>query len=238
MIKRFFVILFLLLTACQEHGSSVSPPPFEEDSIPPPPDQWISRDGQIMLSWDKDHPERNAWTQFVYNAINGELFTVFDSAEDAEKFCPKYAELTQEQKSWMWSEMIAGLTYYEAGWDPLVRFREANLSGVNNPIDPVTKRPVYSEGLMQLSYQDKLWTPECKMDWEKDKELDPQDPNKTILDVFINLDCGLRIMARVIKQRHKVIVAKNAYWSVLKQGSRRQKINEITRMTKRLSFCH
>lgn len=186
----------------------------------------------VPLSWEKSHPERKTWSSQVYGLIRNQLLVEFDSAQDVERFCPNYNALTDDQKANVWSELISAISFYESKWSPTSRMKENTLG-----IDPVTKQPVFSEGLLQLSYQDVLGYPYCKFDWKQDKALDPNDPRKTILDPGANLDCGTRILANQIKQRGKVVLSSGVYWAVLKEGGRYQKIEKISAMTKQLPFC-
>jgi hypothetical protein len=103
--------------------------------------------------------------------------------------------------------------------------------------DPVTKKPVYSEGLLQLSYQDTQWATHCKFDWKADQYLDPKDSSKTILNPYRNLYCGVGIMANQIKKRKDIALVTGVYWAVLKQGGRYSKIPEITKQVKAFKLC-
>lgn len=186
----------------------------------------------VTLSWEKSNPKRSVWSSQVYSLIKNELFDNFNNAHDAKRFCPNYANLSDDQKATVWSELISAISYYESGWSPTSRMKEEKMGQ-----DPITKQPVYSEGLMQLSYQDVQWAPYCKFDWEKDKTLTSTDPNKTILNPQINLDCGVRILGNQIHNKMNVILSSEVYWAVLRDGGSYQKIDEITSMTKKLQFC-
>ncbi len=103
--------------------------------------------------------------------------------------------------------------------------------------DPVTGKAVYSEGLLQLSYQDIEWAPWCKFNWSKDKNLSATDPRKTILDPYLNLDCGVGIMAQQIKKKGDIVVSSGVYWAVIKSGGKYQHVSEIQSTVKSLSLC-
>ena len=81
-----------------------------------------------------------------------------------------------------------------------------------------------SEGLLQLSYQDALYTDPlklCRFDWAKDKLLSPTDHAKTIFDPRTNLECGVSIMSLQLVKTGTVLTgegsprAKAYYWSTL-----------------------
>lgn len=184
------------------------------------------------LSWnDSTHTERKEWTGILVGLVL-ENFDSFDAAKDAPVFCTNYATLTKDQKINFWSEFIVWVSYYESGWNPASRMQETTMGG-----DPITGRPVFSEGLLQLSYQDIRGYPFCEFDWAKDKILDPKDSEKTILNPTKNLRCGVRIMAKLAKKYSAVTWKTNGYWSVLKDGGRYSKIPEIAKHTKNLPFC-
>ena len=132
----------------------------------------------------------------------------------------------------MWAELISAVAFHESGWKPTSRMKEPGLG-----TDPVTGQTVWSEGLLQLSYQDTEWARFCRFDWNRDKDLAPNDPAKTILDPALNLDCGVRILAGQIHRTHFVVLASGVYWSVLKEGGNHTKVAEIAAMTKKLPFC-
>lgn len=225
--KRYAIALFFLLASCS--ASSRGPAePGPEPPTPPPASSPLE-----SLGWETGHPERKAWSSQVYELLSGELFADFDAAADASRFCPKYAGLSHDQKATMWSELISAVSLFESGWNPLSRMEEPTLG-----TDPVTGQPVYSEGLLQLSYQDVRGAPYCRFDWQKDKDLAPNDPARTILDPERNLDCGVRILAAQIRARQSVILSSGVYWAVLKENGRYQKIDEIVARTSRFSFCN
>ena len=130
------------------------------------------------------------------------------------------------------------MAYFESGWKPTSRMTETTMG-----IDPVTGKQVESEGLLQLSYQDVpnygsvLKFPACKIDWQKDKSLSAIDPKKTILDLYINLECGLRILGSQIKKKGSAILSSGVYWSVLKEGGKYSKVESIIDMITKTGLC-
>lgn len=189
-----------------------SPIPSHLPIIPPVPSVSVVP----ALSWDTD-PKRKEWSAFLYKSLNSELFGAYNSAQDNERFCPKFKSLTKEQKAHVWSEMWVWIAYHESGWKPGTKYFEKTMG-------------YYSEGLLQLSYIDKDWAPYCKFPRK-------QDAQESILDPIINLDCGLKIMREQIKKKGKIIVSSGVYWAVIKEGGGYQKIDAITAKTKALSFC-
>ncbi|MNL15369.1 hypothetical protein D3C87_1363530 [compost metagenome] len=113
-----------------------------------------------------------------------------------------------------------------------MRFHESTMG-----TDSVTKQPVYSEGLLQLSYQDVRGYPFCDFNWEVDRKLKVTDIRKTIFDPYKNLDCGVGIMSRQLARSGLITVKTNAYWSTLRSGGTYNKISQISAMVKKLPFC-
>ncbi len=197
---------------------------------------------QINFSptWEKK-PEARAWSEFLYDLIDRELFVDLDKVTDMTRFCPTYKKLDREHKIYAWLELVSQMTYYESGWSPVSRMQE------DMGTDPVTKKPVFSEGLMQLSYQDTvnypklLKYPDCKIDWSKDKDLAVKDPNKTILNPYINLECGSRILADQIKRKRKIAMSSGVYWAVLRDNPyqfwKAKVVDQIAAGVKKVSFC-
>lgn len=184
----------------------------------------------IALDWELNHPERKAWSDFIFNLIQGELFDTFDRALDATRLRPDYASLSKSQKAAVWAELIVGIAKFESDYSPVARYTETTMGA-----DPVTGLQVVSEGLLSLSYQDKQGYPFCQFDWSKDKSLSPTDPAKTILQPLVNLDAAVRIMARQIEHTGKVILTSGVYWSTLRDGGKYSHVTEIINMVSGLN---
>lgn len=224
--RSILFIVFLSIVSCatelpKETPEDTQPPPAVEvpEETPAPPVEVVPEPlvASVPISWEKNHPERKAWSNFVVDLMGGELFDRFDSARDAEALCPKYRSLPKAQKVEMWAELISGMALYESSWNPKTRFMEPA------PLH------YYSEGLLQLSYEDLQWAKYCKFK--------KGDPAKSILDPILNLDCGIRILANQIKNKGLVMMSSGVYWSTLKIGGRYSKIKEISAMITNHGFC-
>lgn len=190
----------------------------------------------LSLSWD-NNPIRKEWSSYLSQSIDAQ-FKYLDKAEDISDFCPNYSVLNKEEKIKVWSELFIAMAYYESNWIPTMRYREDSLG-----IDSVTGQQVYSEGLLQLSYQDVKNIPwikanGCLIDWKKDKDLNPLLNTKTIFNPEINLNCGVLIMANQIKSRRNILLTSGAYWSVIKINSNNSKIYQITERLSKLKICN
>jgi hypothetical protein len=188
--------------------------------------------GYEALAWEQSNSSRREWSKYTYEVIDKEAFTLIDGADDIEIFCPRYRTASKAQKLNFWAQLIAAISRYESNWNPMMRFHEKAMG-----IDPITQQPVYSEGLLQLSYQDTQWERRCEFNWDMDKNLRPDDPEKTILNPYRNIRCGLFILERQINKYHRIVIDSGVYWAVIRLNGKYEKIAEISSMTKSLSFC-
>lgn len=184
-----------------------------------------------VISWETGHPERAVWSSTAARVI-GDEFSKLDKAQDIARFCPPYLKLHVADRITAWVELIAAVSYYESGWKPTSRMHETTMGK-----DEITGGVVYSEGLLQLSYQDIRGYKFCKFDWSADKRLAPTDPAKTILDPLINLECGIKILSRIVERRGKIALTSNPYWAVLKDGGKYSKIDKIASRVQANPVC-
>lgn len=185
------------------------------------------------LAWESSsYPQRTLWSQHLQKIISTDWNTLLAGADDIEDFCPTYYKLDNDERANVWAQIFVAITKYESAYSPTSRMQETTMG-----TDPVTGKPVYSEGLLQLSYQDIQWAPWCEFDWSKDKYLSATDPKKTILDPYSNLDCGVGIMAKQVKNKGAIVLSSGVYWAVIKRGGSYQKISAIQSIVKSLALC-
>lgn len=190
----------------------------------------VSVNAETKLSWEAKDPKNSEWTKIVLAAIE-KKYEVLNSAEDVNTFCPRFISLGKEDRIHVWGEIFSAMAFYESSWNPKSQFTEHGLG-----LDSVTGLPVVSEGLLQMSYADSKWASWCHFDWEADKK--EKTFNTTILNPKNNLECGVGIMARQIKKYGRITMEKGVYWSVLRIGSQRTKIDNIAKMVKnRIPAC-
>lgn len=184
------------------------------------------------LSWEKDAITRAMWSQTIREVIDDEWKRSFSAASDGKRLCFNYYDMPTDKQKQVVAELIVAMAKYESGWDPKKRLKEPVSDFPNG--DAITGKPVYSEGLLQLSYQDVKWHPYCNaIDWTKDKNKLATDHTRTILSPTINLNCGAQILARQIRTRGTFYTTTNYYWSVLRIGGKWGKTNEITSYIKK-----
>ena len=192
------------------------------------------------LAWELDPKTRSKhsqWSKMIYQIIQTKAPEMLGQnvADDVEIFCPKYRTLKDAQRLNFWGQLIVGIAKFESSWNPTSSSTEYLMSGT----DSVTKKRIVSEGLLQISYQDeKNYRIDCGFDWEKDKKLSKHDPKKTILDPYLNLNCGIQIFAQQLKRIRRIVAKEHRglYWAVLYNG-RSNKIKDVAKITNTLTFC-
>ena len=207
-----------------DNSSAETPTP----NLPAPPEYKM-----IQLSWENlKFPERSSWSLYLQKIILEDWNSLLPGSNDILEFCPTYSRLENEERANVWAQIFAAISRYESNYNPVTRMQETTMG-----TDPVTNQPVYSEGLLQLSYQDIRWAPWCEFDWTQDRNLPPSDPRKTILNPFKNLYCGVGIMAKQIKNRGSIVLSTGVYWAVIKEGGRYQQISGIKEIVRSLPLC-
>ena len=154
------------------------------------------------------------WDQIVERALPPEMLGR-DVPRDVRRFCPRFYEMPEADKRAFWAYFFQALAGAEAGLDPGTRVRHTEAAVAVK--DEVTGRAVRSEGLLQLTYEDKERYG-CDFDWQRDKALPVRDPTRTILQPKNNLECGVKILTRQIGDRGKPLLSKSGYWSTLRPG--------------------
>jgi hypothetical protein len=227
------LIAMVLSSACSKSGSGSSSENSSQDSGPVVTPGPVSPYKPVALLWEiASKPERTQWSAYLQNIILDRWNTLLQGSEDMETFCPNFNNLSNDERANAWAELFVGVAKYESGYDHTMRFHESTMG-----TDSVTKLPVYSEGLLQLSYQDIRGYSFCDFNWSVDSKLDKDDPKKTIFDPYKNLDCGVGIMSRQLARSGLITVSTNAYWSTLRSGGKYNKISQIAAIVKALPFC-
>jgi len=149
--------------------------------------------------------------------------------------CPKWDRLGEGHKRRFYADLLRIIARYESGHDPATMALEKAMS-----IDPVTRRQVVSEGLLQLSYQDQRNFPGCNFDFAADRaryeeDWTLQDARKTYENALLkgwtakNTDrsiltpgaqfaCAVAVLSRAAhasRREGKSLLAKLGYWQNL-----------------------
>lgn len=240
---------FLLSIGCSNSGqfpithlgnsnesSGIEHPSTDPGATPDPvPETPVEEPGYKMqaLAWESaSNPQRTQWSEYLQKIILEDWNSLLPGSDDIESFCPRYNSLDNNQRANAWAQLFVAIAKYESAYNPLSRMQETTMGS-----DPVTGKAVYSEGLLQLSYQDIQWAKYCEFSWQADKNLSSTDPKKTILDPYKNLYCGVGIMANQIKSKGSIVVSSGVYWAVIKSGGKYQQITNIRNIVKSLPLC-
>lgn len=215
------------------HDPGVTPVTPGPEVIPPPQSPVLEYNVEVPPLWEKARPsDGRSWTLHSFKIIDTYGDALINGSSDIKQFCPSYSALTRNLKLNFWTYLVSAVAQYESAFDPTNRYQETTLG-----TDAITKQPVWSEGLLQLSYQDVTAYSFChEFDWAHDKLLSAKDPKKTILDPFKNLSCGIRILNSQV--RKKDLIAVSGYWSTLSPTNKYTKISAIKAVVNTIAFCH
>lgn len=155
------------------------------------------------------------WDKIVEEAIPASMLSS-QVPHDVRRFCPRFYVMGLADKRAFWAYFFQALAGAEAGLDPTTRVRHTEPEVAVR--DGVTGRAVRSSGLLQLTYEDQRRYG-CDFDWEADRKLTSEDPEKTILQPKYNLECGVKILAKQIIDMRKPLFSRSGYWSTLRPGN-------------------
>ena len=205
----------LMLAGCKNRSVQAAAPAQQQaDPAPPmkpaPPTPIAVQKVELGdPTWDPQ------WDVYVEKALPMEMLGP-KAAHDVRAFCPRFSSMTEADKRAFWAYFFQALAGAEAGLKPTttVRHTEPEVAVV----DPVTKRTVRQQGLLQLAYMD-ADRYGCDFDWDKDKDLPMKDPARTILQPKNNLECGVKILDNQLFALNKPLLSSTSYWSTLQPGT-------------------
>jgi hypothetical protein len=200
----------LLVCGCAKREEPRPPAPLVKAMKPAPPTPIAVK--KVELGEDSWDP---AWDKMIEEAIPASMLSS-RVPRDVKRFCPQFYRMGAGDKRAFWAYFFQALAGAEAGLDPTTRVRHTEPEVAVT--DKVTGRAVRSQGLLQLTYEDQRRYG-CDFDWTADKKLKADDPAKTILQPKNNLECGVKILARQIIDRHKPLLSRSGYWSTLRAGN-------------------
>lgn len=117
-----------------------------------------------------------------------------------------------------WQSVIKAIAKAESNFNILERYEEKGLGK-----DAVTGKQNFSEGLLQLSYQDAKYHG-ANFDWSIDKNKSAYDKTKTIFNVKNNIQAGMIILNKLVGLNKHFIYNKGNYWAVLKPENKRHEV--------------
>ena len=218
--KKLLLIPLLLLTSCMERKTVLISSPVEANPNNPPviytPTPALNR-MLLQTAWSRLYQGDN-WTRYTQKAIANYGQDLLNSTPlDITKYCPRYSELTKTQKGDFWVHLISKLAYFESSYKPQTTYTEAFSDNQGNP--------VVSRGLLQISkesangshYRCGINTPQELHDSKK------------------NLECGVRILNKWIKDDGLIAGKENnkwrgaaRYWSPFRNEEKNSKIMNYT----------
>jgi hypothetical protein len=101
-------------------------------ATPPVTSQPVTEKQMLALSWEKSRPQAILWSKYVYSVIEKEepQMLAADAALDTDLFCPRFKEMTSDQRLNFWGELFSGMAKYESGWNPTSRYIETTMGNV------------------------------------------------------------------------------------------------------------
>lgn len=178
------------------------------DKIPPP-----TEPEAYKLSWNNAE-----WSNFAVGKIKAEYYSRLTQAQDLETFCPRYHDLPPHHQAFVLGELLSAMAKFESAWKPETTYTEAFA-------DRHGKR-VVSRGLLQLSIESAQGY-KC-----------PITKAQALHDPKTNIDCGLRILSRVIERTGRIGAAgPKQYWAVIKPDSTHHKLPAIRAMVAKVPGC-
>lgn len=152
------------------------------------------------------------WTRVIEENLPANLLS-HRRAKQVKALCPRYRQLTKTQRRVFWAYFFQALAGAEAGLNPATDVHHTDPQV--DVVDLVTHRRVRQEGLLQLTYMDRLRYG-CNFDWVRDKDLPEHELSKSILQPANNLLCGIQIVENQLMKRHEPLLSDSSYWSTLR----------------------
>lgn len=158
------------------------------------------------LSWEVKEGARG-WSEYVFQAINGQFFDALDKAKDTERIFPGYSKLSRVQRIAVLSEMIASISFFESSWNP-----KAELPNEKD-------NSFWALGLMQVSVND-----------QKNHGLKYNYTFEQLKRPRPNLHLALTILSKQVEKTGYLILSNknpSKYWATFLDGNEHSKVNEV-----------
>jgi hypothetical protein len=155
------------------------------------------------------------WDKFVELALPPEMLSP-EVPRDVKRFCPQFYGMAEADRRAFWAYFFQALAGAEAGLEPTVQAKHTQPEMMVK--DEVTGQRARTSGLLQLTYEDQRRYG-CDFDWDRDKLLKVDDPERTILQPKNNLECGVKILEKQIIEERKPLLSRTGYWETLRPGT-------------------
>jgi hypothetical protein len=204
-------VALMLAVGCEKHQAQATAAPAPVPAMKPaPPTPIDTKKAELGGStWD---PE---WDKIVELALPQEMLSQ-QVPHDVKRFCPQFYGMAEDDKRAFWAYFFQALAGAEAGLKPTSQVKHSQPEMMVK--DEVSGREGRTSGLLQLTYEDQKRYG-CDFDWERDKTLKANDPERTILQPKNNLECGVKILEKQIIEKHKALLSGSGYWSTLRPGT-------------------
>jgi len=218
---------------CKNDAAQTAPPSPQTNASPPiqpaPPTPIAVKKQELGddETWDPQ------WDVYIEKALPPEMLGP-KAAHDVRGYCPRFSTMSEADKRAFWAYFFQALAGAEAGLKPTTTVRHTQPEVA--VVDPVTKKTVRQQGLLQLAYMD-ADRYGCDFDWDKDKGLPMKDPARTILQPKNNLECGVKILDNQLFMLNKPLLSSASYWSTLQPGTVSYRVF-AKQMTNVPSACH
>lgn len=179
---------------------------------------------EVRPLWENKVADGKEWTLHVKNELDRLGKNLLDVIPaDKGLFCPRYQELSYEQRKQYWAFLISSMVKFESNFKTNTTYKEGfNDSNGNR---------VISRGLLQISIES---ANSYGCGFKNSQEL--HDPKK-------NLSCGIRILDRWLDRDNRIAGKVGGkwqggarYWAVLRSGDKTS-YKSILSWSQNLSIC-
>lgn len=161
------------------------------------------------------------WDELIEKSLLGENKDLLDyTPKDAERFCPNFENLKQDERLDLWKQIVSALAQKESDFDEDLTYKEQ--------FKEADGTFIVSRGLLQLS---KTSAQNYGCDIDSGSDLEKADAN---------LLCGLRIMKRWVINDKVIAGGKKGAWRGLARywgPFRTKKLAIIRSNVQAASFC-
>ncbi len=198
------------------------------------PDQELDPQGELpaisMLKispptalWEGKHIHAAQWSRHVLQQLDvlGKAL-ISTVPKDYATYCPRYPQLTPDQRKQVWLRVISAMARYESGFRPTLTYRESFYDS--------SGQRVVSSGLLQISIRSGNYYG-CGF-----------RSNRDLLVAEKNLSCGIRILNYWMNRDRRIAGHSGGgwkggarYWSVLRTSSYAHR--SILSLVKNTTLC-
>lgn len=171
----------------------------------------------VPIEWEQIRQGKN-WTEHATKALDdlGENLLGMSPPLDASEYCPRFGDLTKEQRKVFYVNLLSFIARLESDFNPEATYEEG--------FKDAKGKPVVSRGLLQLS-QESANLYGCGIRSASD-----------LHDAATNLRCGVRVLNKWVAADRRIgssSIGGGRYWAVLRDPKRAK----ILARTNSLPLC-